>query len=467
MTDYTTTDKVEFSGEWFLPAEHGAVAKKIHGNFTWADRMGHLQLFNSLNSQRSTSAARSAAQPVIHGETVNSKQITMLDAFTSSTSTTMGEAGYKTRESFKSNQCLIGAHVDEKTTYSLIYYRIPGLQLWLGNKGASSEFTDQPTQVMNYAFESLVKERFETKDQGLAIELRIGRSFPSISGAKVTIESHGALKIVPDSPQSLNWFYREAGKIVSLLSFFAGAPMSPDLIKVLMPDGRELSVLVALNAKTICTYTYGHEFFLLRDSVGNDFSSILEKWRGLYEKLDAPMHLALAVFSSTGLWGHVEFLSLMQALEGLHRALMPGNYMPDSEYSKVADLLMDAIPTSVESDHREALKGRIRYGSEYSLRKRLKALVDPLPLPIRKLILGGPIVPNRWVDTRNYFTHWDEAGKVQALSSAEMHYAGVRMRLLLRVLYLHQIGVSEQVLVTALSSMNGESQYLMQLNSQT
>jgi ApeA N-terminal domain 1 len=463
VADFIITETTKFSGEWFLPVEQGTSPNRVHGNFNWTERMGKLELFNSFEAPRSTLASKL----IIYGETTSAKQITLLHALSTGKRMAMAEAGFKTQESFQSTVCIVGAHVNEKTTYSQIVYRVPGLLLWLGNKGASFSHTDPPTPTVTYTFENAFSERLEFAERGLVVEFRIGRETPLSFAATVTIESHGGIKIVPDKPQTLDWLFGEAGKIVSLLSFIAGAPMFPDLILAQLSDGRELSILVALNSKTMCTFTHVHEFFLLRDSLGNDFNAIIEKWFSLRKKIESPMQLALGIFSSPNLWLHVEFISLMQALEGLHRALMSGQYMPESEYARVAAKLTDAIPKSVASDHQEALKGRIKYGSEYSLRKRLKDLVDPLPTSIKLLILGGPNVPSQWVDTRNYFTHWDEAGKGQALDGAGMHHAGVRMRLLLRVLYLHLIGVSEQVLITALNGTNTESQYLLQLNARS
>ncbi|WP_423191407.1 HEPN domain-containing protein [Burkholderia multivorans] len=69
-------------------------------------------------------------------------------------------------------------------------------------------------------------------------------------------------------------------------------------------------------------------------------------------------------------------------------------------------------PNTVGSDHKEALKSRIRYGNEVSLRKRLDALISRLDLPLRKQILGNDgVVPRSWVVTRNYYTHWDNESR--------------------------------------------------------
>jgi hypothetical protein len=156
----------------------------------------------------------------------------------------------------------------------------------------------------------------------------------------------------------------------------------------------------------------------------------------------------------------------MQALEGLHRSIESGLYVSEDSYRPIEEELVRAIPKNVKSDHRDSLKSRIKYGNEISLSKRLDALTDRLSVPIRKLILGGNgVIPRSWVDTRNYYTHWDEALRPRTLDGIAMHRASTRMRTLLRVLYLQLVGVPDSAIIQALRNGCDESQYLTQLNA--
>jgi hypothetical protein len=180
-----------------------------------------------------------------------------------------------------------------------------------------------------------------------------------------------------------------------------------------------------------------------------------------------PSQLALSVFCSEKLWLHVEFLSLIQALEGLHRAILPGGYMTADAYEDTRKLMCDAIPKGLSSGHRSTLKSKIQYGYEFSLRKRLAMLVNALDESLRRHILGSSgAIPESWVDTRNYYTHWDETTKANVLDGADMHHAGVRLKCLLRALYLNLLGIPQAAILRALQNqLNDESQYLIQLNA--
>jgi hypothetical protein len=155
----------------------------------------------------------------------------------------------------------------------------------------------------------------------------------------------------------------------------------------------------------------------------------------------------------------------MQALEGLHRALFAGTYMDDNDYESVKKTLGDAIPAGLSPDHKDTLRSRIRYGNQISLRKRLDELVKGLPEEIGTIILGGEgSVPRNWIDTRNYYTHWDEELRGSVLDTQGMYNANVRLRHLLRVLHLNLMGIPPEAVVKSLRNGSRSSQHLTQLN---
>jgi hypothetical protein len=161
----------------------------------------------------------------------------------------------------------------------------------------------------------------------------------------------------------------------------------------------------------------------------------------------------------------LEFLSLLQALEGFHRATLSGIYMTDTDYEAVKKALGDALPLTVSPSHKSALKSKIKYGNEYSLQKRLNELVNALPDPIHKLAIGDAgDFPRPWIDTRNFFTHWDKELEHKIVTGQALYESNVRLRVLLRLVYLNYIGVDPQMLEKALSGTNPLAQHLIQLN---
>jgi hypothetical protein len=210
--------------------------------------------------------------------------------------------------------------------------------------------------------------------------------------------------------------------------------------------------------------THHHEFFLARGAFAESFAGCLALWFENYRKVETPNGLAMSILASNTLWPHVEFLSLMQALEGFHRALYDGFYMCEKAYSQVEETMVKAIPAEVSTDHRSSLKSRIHYGNEITLAKRLKILAEIFSEPVRSMLFGdAATLPRKWVDTRNYYTHWDDALRANILSGQDMIYAIARLRSFLRILYLNSAGLPEATLLSALIGKGPEAQFLIQI----
>lgn len=382
----------------------------------------------------------------------------------------IGPAGMRQSERLISSWVVIGAHVSPKTRYREVQVRIPGLQIWISRSGVRQtilEKTEESAAGVVYYIEGLPEELTDIPCAHLTLGWGIERNFSGDLVSEISVRTGACLRIEPREPQELEWYFQQLGKATTLLALVAGSPMSPDHISARVEGSdTDIEILVALREAKYCSHKNAHDFFMLRNDMNVDLGAVFSKWFDLYDSIAMPSQLALSVLSSETLWLHVEFLSLMQALEGFHRATMPGLYTSEEDYEPIRQALMNAIPSCVAFDHKDALRSRIKYGNEVSLRKRLDALVERLPLELRQHILGGDgRVPQSWVATRNYYTHWDETSRDSVLDGIGMHRAGVRMKHLLRVLYLDLAGIPNAAIAKSLCNTCGESQYLIQLNN--
>jgi hypothetical protein len=463
-------DHAEFVGEWFLPSSEEEV-RKIPGTLSWSSQRASLELHDSFNPVRGAVYGDEVhTYPAVYGTTTKSEFVTVLEASRASAGLNIGPAGFRQPERLVSSWVVVGAHVDAQTLYSEIRVRIPGLQIWLCPSGVKQTIlhkTKETAAGVIYRIEGLPEEESEISSLPATLGWGIDRNFSGDLITKISVVTSACLRIQTDTPQNLDWFFLQLGKATTLLAFLAGTPMAPDEVTAKVANSNiSVSVVVALREANYCTHRNSNDFYMLRSNMDADLGVTFAKWFELYDNIAMPCQLALSVLSSENLWLHVEFLSLMQALEGFHRATMPGLYTSEANYEPVKQALSNAIPKTVGLDHKDALKSRIRYGNEVSLRKRLDALVSRLELPLRKHILGGDgVVPRRWVITRNYYTHWDEASRELTLDGIEMHRAGVRMRHLLRALYLDLVGIPQSAIAKSLQNACKESQYLIQLNN--
>ena len=138
-------------------------------------------------------------------------------------------------------------------------------------------------------------------------------------------------------------------------------------------------------------------------------------WFNLQPKIRDVVSLVLA---SRYVRGYVttEFLNIIQALESMHRRLFGGTYYPEKEYDKIKDVLIDALPRTMDKDLRQRLKSSYQYANEYSLRKRLGGLVDSLaPATQGRIASDRKAFFEKIINTRNYLTHLSENSRAASL----------------------------------------------------
>jgi len=473
MTVHSIQESFTVTGEWWIPgtSERDQTNKKP-GTLKWEERGATLELHSALTSLHgSVLADESQAYAVIHGTTTQSELVSLLAGTGFRSPIALGTAGVGETEIVRSSWMVVGAHVTPESCFTQIEARIPGLSIWLGPSGARQTVrhkTETAPCSVTLEFPNVPEETFSVAAVPGIIGFGIGRECTGDPDSRYSITTFGYLRICPAEPRGLKWLVDRLSRATTLLAIVAGCPMGPDQIALkTAPDENDCELFVLLREAKLCPRDHAGQFFLVRPKMQVDAGIAFSKWFDLYDRVAMPSQLALGVLYSEGLFLHVEFLSLMQALEGFHRAITGGSYMSKNDYEPVRETLVQAIPLSVNEDHREALKSKIRYGYEFSLRKRLDALVGRLEQELRKKILGPcASVPRTWIVTRNYYTHWDEAERSSVLEGIEMHRAGVRMKHLLRALYLDLVGVPQEAILAGLRNhLCDECAYLDQLNT--
>lgn len=468
MSDRPINQPFISSGEWFLPDNPDS---KIAGSLNYDLERIELNLLESFKPLTGTIRFNETNQsyPVIHGISQDGEAMTLFKAQRARWSIKFGTGGLRKPEMLVSPLLIIGAHLPSDFLYPEMHFRVPGLQTWLSHKIIEQileENEETGAKSSSYKVQSIGKESFFVPSIDATLEWAYswGSHCDHFTSINVTVSAWITFK--PKIPQTIEWYFNQLGKISSMLAFLADTPMSTDLINASIGDGyQNINVMVTLRNTKYCLYTNLHEFFMTREEMGVDLADVVTRWFELYPKIHMPCQLALSILASENLWLHVEFLSYMQALEGLHRAMFEGNYIDEDQYELVKKALSEAIPADLSEDHKASLRSRIRYGNQVSLSKRLNELARSLPEKIRKFVLGSDgKIPRSWIDTRNYYTHWDEELRSNVLDGQGMYNAHLRLRHFLRILYINLMGIPEKSILISLQNACSTSQHLAQLN---
>ena len=166
-------------------------------------------------------------------------------------------------------------------------------------------------------------------------------------------------------------------------------------------------------------------------------------WLANYDEIEEQIDLIVETILSPGMYREFRWLMLTQAIESFHRKTIGGSYMETETYLEtVAREIKGSIPSNLPRDHRESLKSKIDFGYEYSMNRRLKDFLSALPNGLVDRLLqklGGierKVFTNRVKETRNYYTHYDQA--MDKLSDSEQdEYSVVLKQLMLAHLMKH------------------------------
>jgi hypothetical protein len=453
---------------WHLPETPEV---KLVGTLSYQPGWTEIELHGTFNPLQGlvTRESNAIGYPVVHGTTREGELVTALRAQRNTMKVSLSSAGVAIEhETIVSRVLCFGAHVVFAQTYASMKFRIPGLVPWLGYNPASASVNDNAEKTeRTWSYRINLRKLDVIRIEAIKASLEFRYQFDSAStfGTVNSVVTAWAV-FTPDEPQTLRWYVEQHGKLAAMLAFLAGAPMSPDCVEVPTAEpSHVISMLPPFNHVSYCDYSTPQDFFIAKGALGDDFGQSVAKWFEVYPRVEMPSQIGLGLMATKEMWPNIEFISLMQVLEGFHRGVMDGTYLPAERYADVEEALVKAIPSNLNDDHAKSLRSRIKYGNEVSLRRRVRELLARLPKGIQERLLGkdGKLV-QRWVDSRNYFTHWDESLRPGLLDGGELYHTNVRLRHFMRALFLNLMGVSSEAIDKGLAGAHRASQHLMQIN---
>jgi len=173
-----------------------------------------------------------------------------------------------------------------------------------------------------------------------------------------------------------------------------------------------------------------------------------DRWLTEEDRIQDATDLLISTIGRTSLPPHLQLIVLAQALEAFHRNVHSGGYMTPEEYEPVRQQLEAAFPANFSEGHRNALRSRIRFGYEFSLRKRLEELLRRLEQStLDALAIDRREFPQRVAEARNDFTHWDASTGSPLLTGADLMNLVGRLKALTRIVLLNHLGIDEIRLV--------------------
>lgn len=340
------------------------------------------------------------------------------------------------RSSFNVGTAFIGAHFPQKEDqrFKKLLVRYQNLDEWVGISGIHVDLGEEV--VIRYKTPKVIRIR---PHEDWTISLEFQSQYPTISlvQKEACVSQKTYVGIASSEMKPFREYLRMVLLIRDFISLGMGASTYPIEIKGITEDGTEVQVFYPINIHSTSSTTSPFMPFTFKD-IADRWEALLRNWFKNAELLKPVYNLYFGTLHNPHLYLEHQFLSIVQALESYHRRVYGGKYVSEEEYSIIMNNLIEAIPPDTPKDLRDRLKGYLKYGNEFSLRKRLKEIVKECGGFLGDCLSESGKFIDDTVRIRNYLTHYD--GSPPAIEVPELYRLALKLRLLVMVCLLNETG---------------------------
>lgn len=452
-------NKYEVRGYWWLPS-HPEDEEKIRGSLSFsAGQEIKLVLDSSLQLKYPQEIELFSNIPLIYGESLNgTKRITVCNCREISTGT---DGVTIICSNFYSGNEQVEP---ESTKFKSVVVKFTYLESFIERRAIKYQFTKN---MKKHSLKYHKQADIITKISDFQFEVRIKKDFnfelKEFSGSLDTWE---CVEITPKTPQNFQWFFDRINKIKILLSILIRYPVM--ITQTQFESEHKVNLTDDFFSKYNSGINYYHRHTYYPDKViwpsripfnfrviENYWNAILNSWLADNGNLETCSEILFGVISNQDAPIAFQFTTLLEAIESYQRGLRTNYYLPEKDYDSIKEYLLNSINQGniTNSGLIEALKNKIKYGNEYSLRKRLTNLLNEIPEDVKVLITeNDQNFISRIVDTRNYLIHRDETLQSKILNNVGIFNAVIKLRILLEFYILRDLGIPEELVSSIISS---------------
>lgn len=438
-------EELEFEGLWWLPETPEA---RVPGTVGFSPDSGaSLDLLDSLKEPGNQFAAleRELVQPeVILGVSSKGKPVTLWDCWERRKRVNL--AGF-TKTSFHADVVLVGAHLGsaEEARFKKMSAEYRHLDEWAGISGFGITIPEDHTaHPMVIEHKRPAPVTATVAGARIAIEIRAALRGSSGLVGEATIAQRTWASVEYPEGKSFGELSRMLHRFRNLLTLGVGRTVEPLAVRgVVESDGGppvEIHYRPAGGGTSPGKKIHRAEMLFVLDDLGEDFERFLGNWFEKTERLGPVYDLYFATAYGSPAYLDDRFLSLVQGVEAYHRRALGTLELPEEKHEERLGEVVEAAPEA----HREWLRGKLAYSNEPSLRKRLLEIMRRDP-EVMEPIFGSSGKErkgfvNKVVDTRNYLTHYDESKKDAAAVGRELYEVTERLKSVLEVCLLREVG---------------------------
>ena len=350
------------------------------------------------------------------------------------------------------NTALIGHQYEENDAIELheVAFHLEGLFDWLSISGIKIE-SNWKDRSYDIQFTPLHSIEYSLGN-GIRVKFAFGSNI-SNNWKKIHITQTACIFILSDVPMPLDYFRDIIFKLNNFFCFILDDTVNIQKVtgysqEITEDIGNGQIVESAINIYYPTTNysesiirTNMSNFLLSYNDIESRIGDVLKLWLDNYSISEPAFNLYFSSKSGGSKYLDGRFLLLIQGLETLHRRNSQETLFPYEEFKVLLNDLIKYCP----EDRKEWLRGRISFGNELPLRKRIEQMIEPF-----KELYGSELqrkeLVGKILDTRNYFTHYDPKMEKKSAKGKELWDLCMKIESLFQLNFLKLIGLdSDQI----------------------
>jgi hypothetical protein len=391
---------------------------------------------------------------------LDAKKVT-LDRCYSSGTTFRSPGAYESR--YHANRMFLGHHFDSNDlSFTSVTTALSHLDDWVGLSGISerpdSNYPKHDTKTYHMSFTLPAEEYHEFSRGRVALVFNWSRDHDPFRG----IEFHqwATLKIEYRESQPFEIVQNDVRHLQDLVTLCVDAPVAVDSFALKQKN---------IKAKTLSGEDTGHEQMIefLAPPIRHDDPrerkprhwhqmlltytelgglATIARWLDSSERFQRALSSLMSTKYTVQMFAENRFLNVTFAAEAFHRITQGGSQMDEDIFEKLLATYLDSTPPV----HQAWLRGKIQFGNEPPLRKRLRQLAGRSGTVTRTLI-GDK---DRWAYTlsqvRNELTHLGATSR--SFSGSDLFFLAESAYAVVRICMLLDAGVSTETLTEKANS---------------
>lgn len=397
----------ELKGYWWLPGLEGS---KLSGTLTYSQEDGAtLELEGMFDSDKSNPEQN---VPIMLGITQQGKPITLYKCIISSWAYPLNGLG---RGKYRALFIFEGVHfkAEENIKFSQLFGGYTDLDAWVDVYGFTIEMADADNKlVSNVRYEQPTSQLFdigENYEVGIDFSSR-GPNY-SIIQTEVTISQCANLVVKSKNGDSqFDDLFKQLNIFTYLLQFaIQRIPFCVSLSGFSEENVQEYAEGKTYHPEISIFYTpiepivnqkqrIPQEFlFTLKDLSDDQIST----WFKSFDQYETIIHLYRSLFYNNRLFIDTKFLAIAQALESLHSSLFGGQYLPNDQFVRQKERVLNTVPP----DLTEWVEAALSNANYKRFRQKIFELLKNKSEIVRRFVDDMELLAERVTHTRNEFVH--------------------------------------------------------------